>query len=80
MFNIDVTATRLRDNEAAFDRYKIKPRILVNVDNMDTSSELFGKKASVNPRLRGNKSLLTDSIDIDAIGVQPFCHAPSGSP
>jgi (S)-2-hydroxy-acid oxidase len=36
-------AARLRDNEAAFDRYKIKPRILVNVDNIDTSSELFGK-------------------------------------
>lgn len=34
----------LRDNEAAFDRYKIKPRILVNVDNIDTSSELFGQK------------------------------------
>ncbi|GAB7332141.1 hypothetical protein MBLNU13_g04017t1 [Cladosporium sp. NU13] len=37
----------LRDNEAAFDRYKIKPRILVNVDNIDTSSELFGKKTSM---------------------------------
>lgn len=40
----DAVAFRLRDNEAAFDRYKIKPRILVNVDNIDTSSELFGKK------------------------------------
>ena len=40
----DTVALRLRDNEAAFDRYKIKPRILVNVDNIDTSSELFGKK------------------------------------
>jgi isopentenyl diphosphate isomerase/L-lactate dehydrogenase-like FMN-dependent dehydrogenase len=40
----DNTARRLRDNEAAFDRYKIRPRVLVNVDNIDTSSELFGKK------------------------------------
>lgn len=40
----DTVSLRLRDNEAAFDRYKIKPRILVNVDNIDTSSELFGKK------------------------------------
>ena len=42
--NANAVATRLRDNEAAFDRYKIKPRVLVNVDNIDTSSELFGKK------------------------------------
>lgn len=42
---------RLRDNEAAFDRYKIKPRILVNVENIDTSSELFGIKVSFLRRL-----------------------------
>ena len=44
-------AARLRDNEAAFDRYKIKPRMLVNVDNIDTSSGLFGKKVGVFMRL-----------------------------
>lgn len=49
----DTVAFRLRDNEAAFDRYKIKPRILVNVDNIDTSSELCGKKVG--------KSTLLDS-------------------
>ncbi|KAI7204637.1 hypothetical protein D0869_01090 [Hortaea werneckii] len=37
----------LRDNEAAFDRYKIKPRILVNVEEIDTSGELFGVKTSM---------------------------------
>ncbi|KAI5921436.1 FMN-dependent dehydrogenase [Camillea tinctor] len=37
----------LRDNEAAYDRYKIKPRILVNVDNVDLSTEIFGVKTSL---------------------------------
>ncbi|KAI6919226.1 FMN-dependent dehydrogenase [Hortaea werneckii] len=37
----------LRDNEAAFDRYKIKPRILVNVEKIDTSGELFGVKTAM---------------------------------
>ncbi|KAM0815095.1 putative FMN hydroxy acid dehydrogenase domain-containing protein, partial [Seiridium cardinale] len=37
----------LNDNEAAFDRYKIKPRILVNVDNVDLSTEIFGIKTSL---------------------------------
>ncbi|ORY65125.1 uncharacterized protein BCR38DRAFT_340822 [Pseudomassariella vexata] len=32
----------LSDNEAAYNRYKIRPRILVNVDNVDTRSSLFG--------------------------------------
>lgn len=36
----------LRDNEEAYNRYKIKPRVLVNVDNIDMSSELFGCKVS----------------------------------
>ncbi|KZZ90870.1 FMN-dependent dehydrogenase family protein [Moelleriella libera RCEF 2490] len=39
----------LRDNEAAYDRYKIIPRILVNVDNIDMSSSIFGVKASLSP-------------------------------
>ncbi|KAI1391586.1 FMN-dependent dehydrogenase [Hypoxylon trugodes] len=37
----------LKDNEAAYDRYKIKPRILVNVDNIDLSGEIFGKKTGL---------------------------------
>ncbi|GME25460.1 FMN-dependent dehydrogenase family protein [Neofusicoccum parvum] len=36
----------LRDNEAAFDRYKIRPRILVNVSTVDTSTTIFGTKVS----------------------------------
>ncbi|KZF19528.1 FMN-dependent dehydrogenase [Xylona heveae TC161] len=34
----------LRDNEQAYNRYKIRPRVLVNVQNIDVSSEIFGTK------------------------------------
>ncbi|KAI9929546.1 hypothetical protein ASPWEDRAFT_111800 [Aspergillus wentii DTO 134E9] len=34
----------LKDNEAAYDRYKIRPRILRNVDQLDTSTTIFGVK------------------------------------
>ncbi|KAM0542264.1 hypothetical protein ACHAPJ_012872 [Fusarium lateritium] len=37
----------LRDNEAAFDRYKIRPRVLVNVDNIDVSGQIFGCKTGL---------------------------------
>lgn len=36
----------MNDNEAAYKRYKIRPRILVNVDKVDTSTEIFGTKVS----------------------------------
>ncbi|KAF4307778.1 putative FMN-dependent dehydrogenase family protein [Botryosphaeria dothidea] len=36
----------LRENEEAYNRYKIRPRILVNVHNVDTSTEIFGTKVS----------------------------------
>ncbi|KND86499.1 Hydroxyacid oxidase 1 [Tolypocladium ophioglossoides CBS 100239] len=36
----------LRDNEEAYNRYKIIPRILVNVDNVDMSSSVFGIRTS----------------------------------
>lgn len=39
--------SRLNDNEAAYLRYKIKPRVLVNVDNIDLSSSIFGLKVSI---------------------------------
>lgn len=35
---------RLRENVTAYDRYKIRPRILRNVSNVDTSAEIFGRK------------------------------------
>jgi (S)-2-hydroxy-acid oxidase len=34
----------LRDNEAAFDRYKILPRVLINVASVDTRTEILGTK------------------------------------
>ncbi|GKT67932.1 FMN-dependent dehydrogenase family protein [Colletotrichum tofieldiae] len=36
----------LRDNEDAYNRYKIMPRILVNVDNIDMSTTILGTKVS----------------------------------
>ncbi|KAM5349041.1 hypothetical protein ACJ41O_008864 [Fusarium nematophilum] len=37
----------LKDNEEAYNRYKIRPRILVNVDNVDISGSIFGIKTAL---------------------------------
>ena len=37
----------LKDNEEAFNRYKIRPRVLVNVENIDLSGEIFGFKTAL---------------------------------
>lgn len=37
----------LRDNEAAYDRFKIRPRILSNVANVDTTTKIFGENVSL---------------------------------
>ena len=34
----------LRDNEEAFNRYRIRPRILTDVSDVDTSTEMLGTK------------------------------------
>ncbi|GAT18580.1 FMN-dependent dehydrogenase family protein [Aspergillus luchuensis] len=34
----------LKDNEAAYNRYKLLPRVLRDVDALDTSTTIFGKK------------------------------------
>jgi len=47
----------LRDNEEAFNRYKIMPRILVNVDNIDTSSSIFGQKVKNHHPLYADKNI-----------------------
>lgn len=36
------TETTVADNRAAFEDYRIVPRILVDVSKVDTSCELFG--------------------------------------
>ncbi|KAI5480116.1 hypothetical protein MNV49_001776 [Pseudohyphozyma bogoriensis] len=36
----------LRDNSAAYDRYKIRPRILKDVSNLDPSTTVFGSKVT----------------------------------
>ena len=35
---------RLRDNETAYDRYKINPRILIDVGNITTDTTILGSK------------------------------------
>ncbi|KAJ5666116.1 FMN-dependent dehydrogenase family protein [Penicillium maclennaniae] len=37
----------LRENEAAFDRYKIRPRILANVEKIDTSTEVLDPEVNL---------------------------------
>ncbi|KAI1609300.1 FMN-dependent dehydrogenase family protein [Exophiala viscosa] len=34
----------LHDNEAAFDRYRIRPRILRNISKIDTTTEIWGER------------------------------------
>ncbi|KAI0536732.1 FMN-dependent dehydrogenase [Xylaria digitata] len=34
----------LKENEAAYDRYKIRPRVLRNISDLDTSTTIFGTK------------------------------------
>lgn len=51
-------AGRLRENEESFNRYKIRPRVLRNVSDIDTSAEFLGYKVL----LRQRKS---DALDVD---------------
>lgn len=46
----DIAWTRLRDNEAAYDRYKIRPRILCDVSDVDTRTRIFGADVSLDSR------------------------------
>jgi (S)-2-hydroxy-acid oxidase len=38
---------RLRDNEDAYNKFKIRPRVLRDVSNVDTSSTIFGRKVGL---------------------------------
>lgn len=37
---------RLRDNEEAYNRYRLRPRVMTKVGNLDMSAEIFGQKVS----------------------------------
>jgi (S)-mandelate dehydrogenase len=39
--------TTLRENRAAFERVRLLPKVLVNVAQVDTSTEIFGRKANL---------------------------------
>ena len=55
----DISTWRLKDNEAAFNRYKIRPRVLINVAKIDLETEMFGVK------VRTNNAREEDQNDID---------------
>ncbi|THY94409.1 FMN-dependent dehydrogenase [Aureobasidium pullulans] len=38
----------LKDNEAAFNRYKIRPRVMINVAKIDLETDIFGIKVNTN--------------------------------
>jgi hypothetical protein len=62
----------LRDNEEAYNRYKIRPRILVNVSNLDTSTTIFGTK--VTPRSI-SMNLANRYEGFISLGLRPSSHA-----
>ncbi|KAG9838018.1 FMN-dependent dehydrogenase, partial [Aureobasidium melanogenum] len=41
-----ITMNSLKDNEAAFNRYKIRPRVMINVAKIDLKTEIFGTKTA----------------------------------
>ncbi|KAF2454473.1 FMN-dependent dehydrogenase family protein [Lineolata rhizophorae] len=41
-----ITENSLRENEKAYDRYRIRPRVLRNISQIDTSTTIFGTNVS----------------------------------
>ena len=41
-----IKGNRVQDNEDAYNRYKIRPRVLKDVSNIDTSTEILGSRVS----------------------------------
>jgi isopentenyl diphosphate isomerase/L-lactate dehydrogenase-like FMN-dependent dehydrogenase len=41
---LTVKCCRYRANTSAFDKYVLRPRVLVDVSQVDTSTELFGRR------------------------------------
>lgn len=73
------TRLSLRENEEAYNRYKIRPRVLVNVHNVDISTEIFGTKvcSRKNPLLTLVLICLTGFLPA---WPKPYCHAQTCSP
>jgi hypothetical protein len=62
----------LRDNEESYNRYKIRPRILVNVSNLDTSTAIFGTKVTPKSMLMNLANKLKGFL---SIRLRPSSHA-----
>ncbi|KAL4770558.1 FMN-dependent dehydrogenase-domain-containing protein [Aspergillus nidulans var. acristatus] len=48
----------LRENQSAYDRYLIRPRVLRNVTNLDTSTTIFGSKVATSKAAAANGILM----------------------
>jgi hypothetical protein len=66
---------RLKDNEAAFNRYKIRPRVLVNVAKIDLETEMFGVKVRTKRFAREAWKLLTCHVRLQHLldSAQQLC-------
>jgi (S)-2-hydroxy-acid oxidase len=63
----------LKDNEAAFNRYKIRPRVLVNVAKIDLETEIFGVKVRYRLFTRDDRS----DTDLSNQTSAPFGFSPA---
>lgn len=71
----------LKDNEAAFNRYKIRPRVLKNVANIDTATTIFGVEVcsfSSSPVLF-NHADIEKNTDFSTLWLQPGGNAQIGA-
>jgi hypothetical protein len=71
-----LTKYRLRDNESAFDRYQIRPRILRNVEHVDMSTRILGTK--VQSPIPPDRAILTDP-GISSLWIQSRRVAETGA-
>lgn len=68
-----LSLSSLRDNEDAYSRYKLRPRILINVSKIDMSTTIFGTKVALSQYFSGF------SVDRDPgffpVGLRSSSHA-----
>lgn len=71
----NVYLTSLHENEAAFDRYKIRPRVLKNVNQIDTSTKILDTKVCNYPRISWFQILVVTQEQVPL----PFGFSPAAS-
>ncbi|TIA25953.1 FMN-dependent dehydrogenase [Aureobasidium pullulans] len=72
----------LKDNEAAFNRYKIRPRVMINVAKIDLETDIFGIKPSSYAWTRTSRwrvgNIARSSKSERVYGIISFCDKSSG--